>query len=68
MIRNKPSWVRDRLEGTWLHLPEPEAVFSVFYILGLKAVTPPGNEAADAPAWVQALATDPPVDTTEQGA
>lgn len=60
---NKSSSGQDKWKGIWVHFQEREAFFTVFYTLGHKALTPPGNRAADAPAWVQALATDPSVDT-----
>ena len=50
----------------WAHLQEPEAVLTVFHIPAHKALTPPGNQEADALAQICALATDPSVDTAEE--
>lgn len=44
--------------GTILaHLPEPEALLTVFHILAHKALTPPVNQEVDVLAQIQALAT-----------
>ena len=49
----------------WVCLQEPEAILPVFHVLARKALTPPGNQEADALAWVQSLATDPSADTAD---
>ena len=52
---------------TWVCLQEPEAILILFRIPARKALTPPGNQEADAPAQTRALATDPLVDTADLG-
>lgn len=49
---NKPWWGQDIWEDIWVHLQEPKAVLTVFHILAHKAMTAPGNQEADALAWL----------------
>ena len=52
MVMNKPFWGQDMWKDIWVHLQEPEAVLTVFHLLAYKVLTPPGNQEADALAWV----------------
>ena len=67
MIVNKPLWGQDRWKDIWVHLQEPESILTVFHVPAYNALTPPGNQEADTLARVEALATDPSVDTEDWG-
>ena len=45
---NKPLWGQDIWRDIWVHLQEPQAVLIVFHVPAHKALTPPGNQEADA--------------------
>ena len=64
---NKPSLGRDVWRDVWAHLQEAEAVLTGFRVLAQEALTPPGNQEADALARVPALVTDPSVDSSVDG-
>lgn len=51
VIMNEPLWGQDIWTDVWVCL-QSEAVLTVFYIPAHKALIPPGNQAADALAWV----------------
>lgn len=43
---------QDSWKDIWAHLQEPEVVLTVFHIPAHKALTPPGNQEADALAQI----------------
>lgn len=45
---NKPLWGQDIWKDIWVHLQEPQAVLIVFHVPAHKALTPSGNQEADA--------------------
>lgn len=45
---NKPLWGQDMWKDIWVHRQEPEAVLMVFHFSAYKALTPPGDQEADA--------------------
>lgn len=49
----------------WIHFQETEPIFPVFHTLTHKALTPPGNQEAEALAQVYALAAGPSVDAAD---
>lgn len=44
----KPSGGQDIWKDIWVHLQEPQAVLIIFHVPAHKALTPPGNQEADA--------------------
>ena len=52
MMMHKPLWGQDMCKDIRVHLQESEAVLIVFLISAHRALTPPGNQEADALAQI----------------
>lgn len=67
VFMNKPSLGQDVWRDVSVHLQEAEAVLTGFHLPAHEALTRPGNQEADALAWVPALVTDPSVVSSVDG-
>ena len=65
VIINKPLWGQGTQKDIWVHLLEPEAVFT-HPCPSSEGADTPGNQETDALVQVRALATDSPVYTEDR--